>query len=140
MTEPMKYDGGAKRSEKLPMYRLIPESFLRHVAATFAEGNVKYENGNLVSCNWRKGGLAFQLDCLDHLTAHVAHANQMITNVGIEGGVPYLGFEEGLIIELAHAAVNIAFLIEFIERHRMIESILSEAAKDAAVQGQSSGS
>ena len=131
--EPLVYDSGAKRSEKLPMYRLIPASFLKHVAKTFAEGNAKYENGNLVSCNWRKGDLAFQLDCLDHLTAHVANANQLFVDEG--RGIGSQNSQEQILEELAHAAVNIAFIIEFIEEFGMLSGVRSEA-----LQSKSTGS
>lgn len=137
--EPLVYDSGAKRSEKLPMYRLIPASFLKHVAKTFAEGNAKYEGGNLVSCNWRRGNLAFQLDCLDHLTAHVANANQFIVDTGMFPGVDF--DKDVLLEELAHAAVNIAFLIEFIEHYQMLDAIRREGkeVRDAALQNKSTG-
>lgn len=131
--EPLVYDSGAKRSEKLPMYRLIPASFMKHVAKTFAEGNAKYEKGNLVSCNWRKGDLAFQLDCLDHLTAHVANANQLIVDEG--RGIGSQNSQEQLLEELAHAAVNIAFLIEFIEEFSMLSGVRSEALQDKSTGG-----
>ena len=137
--EPLVYESGAKRSEKLPMYRLIPASFLKHVAKTFAEGNAKYEGGNLVSCNWRRGNLAFQLDCLDHLTAHVANVNQFIVDVGVH---PVVSFNENALLEeLAHAAVNIAFLIEFVEQFGMVNAIQAEGVKahDAALQDKSTG-
>lgn len=127
--EPLVYDSGAKRSEKLPMYRLIPASFLKHVAKTFAEGNAKYEGGNLVSCNWRKGDLAFQLDCLDHLTAHVARANQLFVDEG--RGIGSQNSQEQILEELAHAAVNIAFLIEFIEEFCMLSGVRRESTKIA---------
>lgn len=131
--EPLEYDNGAKRSEKLPMYRLIPASFLKHVAKTFAEGNAKYEGGNLVSCNWRRGNLAFQLDCLDHLTAHVANANQLIVDEG--RGIGSQNSQEQILEELAHAAVNIAFIIEFIEEFGMLSGVRSEALQDKSTGG-----
>lgn len=131
--EPLVYDSGAKRSEKLPMYRLIPASFLRHVAKTFAEGNAKYEGGNLVSCNWRRGNLAFQLDCLDHLTAHVANANQLFVDEG--RGIGSQNSQEQILEELAHAAVNIAFIIEFIEEFGMLSGVRSEALQSKSTGG-----
>ena len=73
---PHEYASGAKRSEKLPLMRLIPHSTLRHLALALTEGNRKYEmiDGRHcpTTCNWRNGDLQFQLDCADHLMNHVA--------------------------------------------------------------------
>lgn len=124
--EPVAYDCGAKRSEILPYYRLIPAVFLEHVGKTFTEGNIKYEKGNPATCNWRTGGLAYQLGCLDHLTAHVINANQMILDVGTGDRAAELS-KAAIIEELAHAAVNIAFLLEYIEKKDMLNT-LAEAA------------
>lgn len=119
---PVEYTCGAKRSEVLSYYRLIPAVFLEHVAKTFTEGNLKYEKGNPATCNWRLGGLAYQLGCLDHLMAHVVHANQMILDVGIRTLSAELS-KAAIIEELAHAAVNIAFLLEYIEKKDMLSNL-----------------
>lgn len=60
------YDGGAKRSKKLPRYELIDPTFLHEVAEVMAEGAVKY--GEL---NWQKGGQDFVQDIPRHMLLHV---------------------------------------------------------------------
>ncbi len=117
---PHEYASGAKRSEKLPLMRLIPHSTLRHLALALTEGNRKYEmiDGRHcpTTCNWRNGDLQFQLDCADHLMNHVTTFCDQLLRYGLDPQpVSVQKTKDSLLLELGHALANIAFLIEFIE-------------------------
>ena len=129
---PHEYASGAKRSEKLPLMRLIPHSTLRHLALALTEGNRKYEmiDGRHcpTTCNWRNGDLQFQLDCADHLMNHVATFCTQLHKFGLAPNFIQTAKHE-MLLELGHALANIAFLIEFIEKDRagLLELIQFEA-------------
>jgi hypothetical protein len=134
---PHEYASGAKRSEKLPLMRLIPHSTLKHLALALTEGNRKYEmiDGRHcpTTCNWRSGDLQFQLDCADHLMNHVATFCTQLHKFGISANdlleSSQRQFKSEMLLELGHALANIAFLIEFIERQEggLLELMVIEA-------------
>ena len=116
---PHEYASGAKRSEKLPLMRLIPHSTLKHLALALTEGSMKYEvvGGRHcpLTCNWRSGDLQFQLDCADHLMNHVATFCTQLHKFGL-APADVEKAKADMLLELGHALANIAFLIEFIEK------------------------
>ncbi len=117
MDKTTEYAGGAKRSEKLEHYRLIPHVALKAEAEAFTEGYKKYCEGPTDS-NWRKGDLAFFVDVFDHLINHALTANDMILRylltAEIEGVEGLAKIRPELIEHLGHARANAAMLIEWL--------------------------
>jgi hypothetical protein len=67
---PIEFNSGAKRSERVPAYRLIPPTALKRLAQRYALGAEKYGESN-----WLKGinDPQFVQQILDHLAEHVAN-------------------------------------------------------------------
>lgn len=112
------YNGGAKRSEKLSHFRLIPKSALDAEAKAFTEGYAKYCEGPLDS-NWRRGNLEFFLDVYDHGINHIYSASEIlhIYLLGARSAEEYAKIKPELIEHLGHARANMAMLIEWIENN-----------------------
>lgn len=58
-------DNQGKRTIKRPRHDLIPIEFLDELASIFEEGLPKYGD------SWKKGGLDFLTDCLNHASNHL---------------------------------------------------------------------
>ncbi len=154
--EPLIYSTGAKRSEALPKYRLIPAAALRIEAEAFTEGSAKYEIDKAagtptpLTSNWRKGDITFFLDALDHLTAHVVKLNNMVLELGLDyataGSPTYsetldnqAGFNvvwDKILLELGHARANTAFLAEWIDSGAADVHFRGEVARLQGIENQ----
>lgn len=94
----IEFNGGAKRSDMKPMYRLIPLVALERLALTLTEGHIKYDP-DIYTRNWKKGDQDFAAACYDHLIEHV------MKGAGGDTTEDHLG----------HAMANIAFLMWYEE-------------------------
>lgn len=141
------YDGGARRSEVLPEYRLIPHSFTREVAKALTEGSANYEHidgrRTPLTSNWRQGNLKFFLDAVNHLENHVrAYANRLLEFGLFMQGVArrveappeenaaereyVLGELSKMMTDLSHAGANIAFLVEWQDSGALVNQMAAE--------------
>lgn len=101
------FTSGAKSSEQLPNYDLLPISFLTRTAKRFTVGAQKYGK-----FNYRQGlkDKAFILDRLNHAFLHLKKAID-----AIENGEPT---EDD---NLAAVAVNTAMAMEYEKTNKLVE-------------------
>ena len=65
------YEGGAQRSEVVPMYRRVEWDSLRRVAEALTEGAEKYPDHEDGVENWKHGQKEFAKAAFDHVIEHL---------------------------------------------------------------------
>jgi hypothetical protein len=90
------FNGGAKRSDAVPMFRKIPYGPLKRTALALTDGSLKYDEG-IYDANWRKGDVEFGAAAFDHVVNHLY--------AWIEGDTT----ED----HLSHASAGLMFLMQF---------------------------
>ena len=88
----------AHRTHRAPLYHLVPLELIEAVAAARAEGDLKY-----APSNWKQGGRAFYVDCINHTIAHLYNTVDL---EDLDGAEEHLG----------HAAANIGFMLWALKR------------------------
>ena len=91
------YEGGAQRSEVVPMYRRVEWDFLRRVAEALTEGAEKYPDHEDGVENWKHGQKEFAKAAFDHVVEHLYKWKEG------EGEEDHLG----------HAGAGLMFLMYF---------------------------
>lgn len=112
------FEGGARRSGKMPAYEAITYSFMRRLAETLADGKEKYPDHEDKLPNWMHGGREFAVDAFNHVVEHLykwRHAEDF----GAETDEDHL----------AHAAAGIMFLMHF-EQNSVFSPLLDETDRE----------
>jgi len=91
------YEGGAQRSDVVPMYRRVEWDFLRRVAEALTEGAEKYPDHEDGVENWKHGQKEFAKAAFDHVIEHLYKWKEG------EGEEDHLG----------HAGAGLMFLMYF---------------------------
>lgn len=116
------YTGGAKRSQKLPLYSAVPLSFIRRIAETLAEGHEKYDGGLPIAAhNWKLGDRQFALDVFEHAILHLQELKEQALDGFLGAPNPFSGEDN-----LGHLVANL-IMIDFFQAKGMYSPEQSEA-------------